>query len=329
MEIDKLIQNIQINNVGDLIKIGMLYDPNSSQDQELYKKLFALIPPLLELDTMVGLENIKKEIVTHIIYHIQNFHNNDPEGNMLHMTIEAPPGSGKTVIASIIAKIYSKMGFLSEKNKVTFARRKDFIASYVGQTVNRTSKLLNSAKGGVLVIDEVYTLGQDDTFSKEAIDTINQFLSENREDLICIVMGYPEDVDKYFFKINKGLSRRFPYRYTIEPYTSCQLREIFNNQVINNNWAIEDTSEINSFLDHFFTTYKEMLNNNGGDTEFLLTKAKIQRAYNTFGTNNLTSKQKYILTLNELQFASKELIKFKEQEMKTKLSKEKYFSIYS
>lgn len=312
--------------LSDLIELGLQYDPDIDNETSLKCKMFNIIPALIELDSLVGMQKIKSELISHIIYHVQGFHNNDPDGNMMHMTIEAPPGCGKTVIAQIIAKIYSKLGFLSEHNKITFAKRIDFIGEYVGHTVSKTTKLLKSAKGGVLVIDEVYSLGQKDTFSKEAIDALNQYLSENKDDLICIVMGYPKDVEEYFFNTNRGLSRRFPYRYTIESYTPEELFKIFEYQVINNNYNFENVEEIKNFLIDFFTQHKTKITENGGDTEFLLTVSKIQRAHNIFDiSDTLTSNKKYMLSLNEIKTATEKLLNHKS---KIDQNPNKYLSIY-
>ena len=167
--------------------------------------------------------------MTKIIYFIQGYHENDINGNFINTVLLGSPGTGKTEVAHILAGIYKSLGFLPS-DKVTMAKKSDFIANYLGQTVNKTQKLLEKAKGGVLVIDEVYAFGSRDSssnadsYSKEAIDTLNQYLSENRKDLICIVIGYEKDVEECFFTINQGLKRRFPFTYKIEDYTPSELK---------------------------------------------------------------------------------------------------------
>jgi hypothetical protein len=125
-------------------------------------------------------------------------------------------------------------------------------------------------------------------------------------------MGYPEDVEKCFFAKNKGLSRRFPYRYKIDSYTPNELFEIFSYQVVNNNYKLNNKEEIRRFLTEFLTTNKSKITDNGGDMEFLLTVAKIQRSANIFGVSEgMTSKEKFTISLDEIRIATEKLLDHK------------------
>lgn len=299
--------DFKVNSITELINLGFRY--NQDKSNTLIHNLFKIIPPLIKLDKMIGMSTIKKQLINQIIYFIQGFNEHDLNGNMLHCTIEGPPGCGKTIVASIIAEIYNKLGFLSTK-KITIGKRVDFIAKYVGQTVNKTMDFLDKAKGGVLIIDEIYTLGQDDTFSQEAIDTINQFLSENKADFICIVVGYRDKIQSCFFDKNKGLSRRFPYRFSVDHYTNIQLLDIFKYQIKTNNWFIDDTNaELKANLLLFFNN-KEMITENGGDTELLFTICKTIHANNSFG-KILSNELKYQLDYNDINTAIEQFIELK------------------
>lgn len=300
------ISDFQINDIKDLIKLALKYD--LKHESFILRKLFKLIPALIRLDKMIGMKSIKTEITKQIIYSLQEYYNNDENGHMMHSVIYGNPGTGKTTVASIIAEIYCSLGFL-KTNNVTLAKREDFVAKYVGQTAIKTKALLNKARDGVLVIDEVYAFGSMrhgsldiDSFSKEAIDTLNAYLSENKHRLICIILGYKDDVDKCFFSINQGLRRRFPFIYTITDYSSLELKDIFMYQVKHGNWHIEDSEE----LTKFFQKNKKHFKNNGGDTENLFFEAKLIHSQNIFGLRN---PEKFVLNVDELQSALKIIIK--------------------
>ena len=101
---------------------------------------------------------------------------------------------------------------------------------FIPNTAAKTQKVINSANGGVLFIDEVYSLGNSekrDSFAKECIDTINQNLTENKGKFLCIVAGYKEDIDSCFFSYNQGLERRFPIKYQLDGYDAIELYDIF------------------------------------------------------------------------------------------------------
>ena len=121
-------------------------------------------------------------------------------------------------------------------------KRADLIGKYLGHTAAKTQEVIDSCKGGVLFIDEAYSLGNAegrDSFSKECIDTLNQNLSENKNNLLCIIAGYKESLEKCFFSYNEGLNRRFSFRYNIEPYSAEQLRDIFLCKLREIKWDIK------------------------------------------------------------------------------------------
>ena len=164
------------------------------------------------------------------------------QNEYLHTVITGPPGTGKTSVAEIIGNIYKNMGVLSSKGSFTLAKREDFIAPYLGQTAIKTRVLLESCVGGVLFIDEAYALGpgqkDKDSFSKEAIDTLNAFLSEHKNDFCCIIAGYEEDIEKCFFRINKGLERRFQWVHRIDKYSDLELAKIMFKMINEVEWKV-------------------------------------------------------------------------------------------
>ena len=216
-----------------------------------------------------------------------------------------------TEAAKIIGKIYQQMGILSENSSFRIAYRDDLVAEYVGQTAIKTRKLLESCLGGVLFIDEVYSLGSGqkdkDTFSKEALDTLTGFLSEHKTDFCCIAAGYEEDIKKCFFGSNKGLERRFPWIHKIDNYTEFELAEIFLIMVKNIKWSTDvSKKDISSLI----KKNKDFFRNAGGDIETYLTKCKIVHSKRVF---SMDSEHKFVINLQDMINAI-ELIREKKEE---------------
>lgn len=231
-----------------------------------------MLPSLEKLNNMIGLVDIKKKIVHQILFYLQGL--DDANKDMLHTVIEGDPGVGKTEIAKILGEIYGSLGILS-KGTFQSVKRADLIGSYLGQTATKTLKVLEEAKGGVLFIDEAYSLGNEegkDIYSKECIDTITAFLSENREDFVCIIAGYRDALRQCFFKHNAGLERRFPWTYSIKSYTDEELKLIFEKMVIDSNWKSDITLK-------FFKEHLKKFKNFGGDMENLFHKSKLAHSF--------------------------------------------------
>ena len=247
---------------------------------DLYK-LYIIVPYISRLNRMIGMKSLKNDIVYQILYYLSNTNNYN---DLMHTVIYGKPGSGKTEVSKIIADIYVHLGFLSKKH-ITFAKRSDMIAEYLGQTAVKTQNLLESCRGGCLIIDEAYSLGnaeRSDSYSKECIDVINQFLTENKKDFMCIIIGYEEELQKCFFNQNPGLERRFPWKYKIEQYTPIELLQIFKNQVLEHNWKIEE----NAISIDIFKENIDLFSNYGGDTDIFFTKCKMSHIGRVFGEVN-------------------------------------------
>ena len=262
-----------IGNLQDLIKIAK--NPGRNHDA---KRLINLIDQIQELDNMVGLENLKNQILDQILITIQNLNGEE----MMHTAILGPPGVGKTTVAKIIATIYNKSGLLSD-GKLKVVGRDDLIGQYLGETAIKTKRVLKSCIGGVCFIDEAYSLGSSekrDSFSKECIDTITKFLSEHPTNFVCIIAGYKESLEECFFSHNPGLRRRFPFVYDIEKYKPSQLSDIFISQLNKTKWrndiSIED-------MENLFSENHHIFQHNGGDTENLFTCCKMAHARRVFG----------------------------------------------
>lgn len=285
-----------INCLHDLVEIGHSIKLYRNIDTIM---LWRISPYLEQLDNLIGMHSLKETVFCQIIYYLQGMHLRNTSSEYLHTMIYGSPGCGKTTVAQIIGKIYQTLGILSRNGVFKIAHRDDFIAGYLGQTANKTQKLLKSCLGGVLFIDEVYSLApretDKDSFSKEALDTLTAFLSEHKNDFCCIAAGYEEDVENCFFAMNKGLKRRFPWVHKIDIYTSEEMTNIFLKMVAEINWIINvDFNNINKILKENIQYFA----NTGGDIETFLTKCKLSHSKRVI---SLDIDHKFILTIVDLQ----------------------------
>jgi SpoVK/Ycf46/Vps4 family AAA+-type ATPase len=291
----KLDNAPEVNSLTDLINVGKTMKFYKNIDTVM---LWNLLPHLEELNNMVGMESLKKTIFYQIIYYMQGMHTKNGNQEYLHTVIYGAPGTGKTTVAKIIGKIYQTMKILSPDGPIKIAYRDDFVAGYLGQTATKTRKLLNSCLGGVLFIDEVYSLAprnnDRDSFSKEAIDTLTGFLSDHKNDFCCIVAGYEEEVKGCFFAMNKGLERRFPWEHRITDYTTRQLCQIFTKMVNDIEWEVAFEPAV---LEAVIERHKHLFKNAGGDIETFLSKCKIFHARRVFC---LSKDHKFILTKQDI-----------------------------
>ena len=189
---------------------------------------------LAELDSYVGMDAIKTEVRSLInmvqVYKLRR-ENDLPTTDMsLHMVFSGNPGTGKTTVARIMARIYHSLDILS-KGQLVEVDRSGLVAGYVGQTALKTQKVIEKAMGGVLFIDEAYALNgkSENDFGQEAIDTILKAMEDHRDDLVVIVAGYTELMDR-FIHSNPGLESRFNRFLMFEDYTPEQMVAIFKMQ---------------------------------------------------------------------------------------------------
>lgn len=307
-EYDKIIIDIyrNLNTIDDIIKLENNKHKYGLRNNSKFMKLYKIILSLKKLNSMIGMEEIKKEIFEHIGYFIHDIQN---KNELMHIVITGPPGVGKTELGLIISKIYLTLGFLTS-NKFIIAKRSDLIGRYLGETAIKTQEVINNAMGGVLFIDEVYSLGNDelrDSFSKECIDTLNQNLTDNKGKFLCIIAGYKEDIENCFFAYNKGLKRRFPISHDIIGYNSDELYGILIKKADEDGWKIE--GDVKKILDNNIKKFRFF----GGDMEILLQKAKFIAGARYLKTEKNINVDK-ILTYDDIMTAYKKAFDCKNNE---------------
>ena len=323
----------EINSIDDIIQLTEKYklDPEINYNINM-KALHNIKEPLQELNNMIGMTNLKNNIVDQILYFVQELHKNKNDsgvtGDFMHTVIYGPPGTGKTEIAKMMGKIYSKIGIL---NKGTFKKvtRSDLIAGYLGQTAMKTRDVIKEALGGVLFIDEAYALGntdKKDIFSKECIDTLCEGLSDNKENLMVIIAGYETELNDCFFNYNQGLDSRFTWRFKTDNYSAEDLYKIFVKKVKDIGWELHEESKITS---EFFKKNYDYLKFFGRDIETILAKTKIAHSKRVFCKADSEKKK---ITLKDLEKGFELYLKnddIKKRKDSENLKKYIYSSIYS
>ena len=189
---------------------------------------------LAELDGYIGLQTVKEEVHNLInmasVYKLRRQHDLPTTDMSLHLVFTGNPGTGKTMMARMMARIYRSLDILS-RGQLVEVDRSGLVAGYVGQTAIKTQKVIEKAMGGVLFIDEAYALNgrSENDFGQEAIDTILKAMEDHRDDLVVIVAGYTDLMDR-FIHSNPGLESRFNRFLLFDDYTTDEMVDIFRMQ---------------------------------------------------------------------------------------------------
>lgn len=285
----------EIKTLKDLIHVAWNYSGTEID----WFRLWKLIPTLEKLDEMIGMEDLKNSVVDIVLYSLSGHVNQTEDGDGFHTVISGPPGCGKTRVSTILAELFYYLGIVENK-ELKILKKTDFVGKYIGHTEDQTGKTLMKCLGHATIFDEAYSLGHGDTtdsFSKNAIDLINQFLSLHKRNFVFIIAGYKESLQKDFFSLNDGLSRRFAWKFEIQPYTSRDLHQIFVQRCRELHTEIEKKA----LSDEFFERNKDSFPYTGGDIEVFVLKCRMAYTKRTLG-----AKGKMILSKRDIEVGFRE-----------------------
>ena len=219
-------------------------EPNAPKDSVVITEVMEG-DPYKELDELIGLESVKEEVHT-----IANFAKIQQQRKAqglkvpkmsFHLVFTGSPGTGKTTVARIVARIYKDLGILKSGHTVE-TDRSGLVAEYVGQTATKTNAVIDSALNGVLFIDEAYALVPEDArsdYGQEAISTLLKRMEDDRDKLVVIIAGYPDEMQR-FIDSNPGLQSRFTRYINFPDYSEQELYDIFHLYLSKNQYTITD-----------------------------------------------------------------------------------------
>ena len=270
-----ILVNCKIKNEKNVVKV-LKKDKISEDNKKIVQKT-----GMQELDELIGLDEVKEQIKKVISFvKTSKKRNNMP---MLHMCFNGNPGTGKTTVARIVGKIFSEEQILSDKKVFVEAQRCDLIGKYVGHTAPLTQKMIEKSLGGVLFIDEAYTLAsyiQDEDgrdFGAECIATLLKGMEDNRDNLCVILAGYTNEMN-HMLEVNPGFESRIQFKINFPDYSAEVLYSIFKNLCDKEKYKI--SSNVKEFLIAHFNIAKNKKNfSNARYVRSLFEKVKIEQSY--------------------------------------------------
>ncbi len=310
-----------------LCVIGVYYDDEgganedeqqqSQKTEKLEKKDSVVVnepmtgAPYKELDELIGLEQVKEEVRT-LANFVKVQKQREAQGLKIpkmsyHLVFTGSPGTGKTTVARIVARIYKDLGVLKKGHTVE-TDRSGLVAAYVGQTAIKTNALVDSALNGVLFIDEAYALvpeNKSNDYGQEAISTLLKRMEDDRDKLVVIIAGYPNEM-KRFLDSNPGLRSRFNRYIDFPDYTSNELYDIFCMYARKNQYKLSPEAE--QHLKRLFEYAVAHKDRNFGNARFArnIFEKSIQRQANRLSdVKNATTEQLTLLTIDDVKWGTK------------------------
>ena len=268
--------------------------------------------PYKELDELIGLEQVKEEV--HSLANFVKIQKQREKKGLkipkmsLHLVFTGSPGTGKTTVARIVARIYKDLGVLKKGHTVE-TDRSGLVANYVGQTATKTNAIVDSALNGVLFIDEAYALvptgNKNNDYGQEAISTLLKRMEDDRDKLVVIVAGYTKEMNR-FIDSNPGLKSRFNRYINFPDYTSGELCQIFNMYVRKNQYSL--TPDAERYLKTRLDSAVKHKDRNFGNARYarnIFEKSIQQQANRLSKEKNPTTKQLSELTASDIREAFK------------------------
>ena len=275
---------------------------NKSENQVLNSSPFLHIEQ--ELSSFVGLNNVKKTVkeiyATLLINQKRKELGLNCSKQVLHMMFKGNPGTGKTTVARKLAKLYFDMNILSKGHFIE-AERADLVGEYIGQTDQKTRSLIQKAMGGILFIDEAYSLarGGEKDFGKEAIDSLVKHMEDHLNDVVIIMAGYPREMER-FLLLNPGLKSRFPFIIDFPDYSVGHLLNIAKRMASEREYQLTEEAERNLRAHLYDKVQKKEYNfSNARYIRNLIEQAIRKQAVRLIGDNHLSMEHLMYLTAED------------------------------
>ena len=285
-------------------------EPNEPKDSVVITEVMEG-DPYKELDELIGLESVKEEVHT-----LANFAKIQQQRKAqglkvpkmsFHLVFTGSPGTGKTTVARIVARIYKDLGILKSGHTVE-TDRSGLVAEYVGQTATKTNAVIDSALNGVLFIDEAYALVPENAgndYGQEAISTLLKRMEDDRDKLVVIIAGYPDEM-KRFIDSNPGLQSRFTRYINFPDYTEQELFDIFKLYLNKNQYTITDDAAqlLKENLDHV-VAHKTKNFGNARYVRNIFERAVEQQANRLSAKRSISDEELSVLTKEDIENAFK------------------------